>query len=305
MADGPADDLFGMYHDLFERARELCRLSIDVLNCLEWFREYVSEGIESGGKMYGFNDSPQDLREAIYQLWMRCGERNVPAMRDVFALLPIVQQANAGHLRTIKCGDSFVTTATETIFHWSEWLEGQSLRACLWMPSGSNLDSSAHDPKWAGTIQDVADLEPYHDVLRSIRKANSQWKITENNLRRLECWIEAEHVRTIRYLDELDAVTFAEPQKQAGERPEPPATGTQQTNGDSSGYSPPLDKRGFIELRKRNAILENSDSEITRAKREFHAIEEPGSNWRRFRIPLTELRTRMWDYPSEWNPPTS
>ncbi len=242
MADGPADDSFGMYRDLHERARELCRLSIDVLNCLEWFRLYVSEGIEDGGKMHGFNDSPQCLREAIYQLWMRCHERDVPAMRNVFALLPIVQQANAGHLRTIKCGKTFVTTATETIFHWSEWLEGQTLRACLWIPSGSKLDSPAHDPRWAGTIQDVADLEPYHDVMRSIRKVISQWKITENNLRRLECWIEAEHVRTIRYLDELDAVTTAESN---------PSTLPERT------AKPPKGKRG----RPKGAVASNVDSD--------------------------------------------
>ena len=76
-------------------------------------------------------------------------------------------------------------------------------------------------------------------------------------------------------------------------------------NANGSGYSPPLDKRGFIELRKRNGILENSDSEITRAKTELHAIEEPGSNWRRFRIPLNELRSRQWSYPSEWDQPAS
>lgn len=87
--------------------------------------------------------------------------------------------------------------------------------------------------------------------------------------------------------------------------PEPPATGMEQKNGDSSGYSPPLDKRGFIELRKRNEILENSDREITRAKKELHAIEEPDTNWRRYRIPLNELRSRQWSYPSEWDPPAS
>ena len=70
-------------------------------------------------------------------------------------------------------------------------------------------------------------------------------------------------------------------------------------------YSPVLDKNGLIKLRTDNKILENSDSEITRAKQELHAIEEPGSNWRRFRIPLAELRTRMWNYPSEWNHPVS
>lgn len=83
-----------------------------------------------------------------------------------------------------------------------------------------------------------------------------------------------------------------------GGHPQPPKDAVRE-------YSPPLDKRGFIDLRKYNLILENSDSEITRAKREFHAIEEPGSNWRRFRIPLNELRSRQWSYPSEWNPPVS
>ena len=144
----------------------------------------------------------------------------------------------------MRGGTSFVTTATETIFHWSEWVEGQSLRACLWIPSGSKLDSPAHDPEWGGRVQDVADLEPYHDVLRTIRKAISQWKITENNLRRLECWIEAEHVRTIRYLDELAAVAPAEnelPGIDDGERPEPPEAGTQETNGVVREHSPWID----------------------------------------------------------------
>lgn len=77
----------------------------------------------------------------------------------------------------------------------------------------------------------------------------------------------------------------------------------QQTN--DIEYSPPLDKPDFIALRTSNRILENSDSEITRAKRELHAVKEPGTNWRRFRIPLAELRARMWDYPNEWNTPAS
>lgn len=70
---------------------------------------------------------------------------------------------------------------------------------------------------------------------------------------------------------------------------------------DFAQYTPLLDKRALIKLRMDNGIHENSDSEITRAKKELRAIEEPGSNWRRFRIPFAELKSRGWHWPTDWN----
>lgn len=208
-----SDDWFDMYRDLFERARSLCRLSIDVLHRLGFFRQYVTDGMAAGGRMRGFNDSPQSLREAIYRLWSQCYEKNVPVGQDVWSLLPIVELANADHLRTIDCvEDGFcVSTATDAIFRWAESLADEALRACEWLPSGAKLASSEHDPHWAGTVQSIAVLEPYQEILRSIRKRLVQWKITEKNLQRLESWIQQEQVRTERYLWDAEAVASDSP----------------------------------------------------------------------------------------------
>ena len=207
ISDG--ERLFGT--DTFERAKSICRLSIDVLDCLRYFRMYVINGIAAGGNMCDFHESPGCLREAIFQLWSHCHERDVPKGHDVWALLPQVELANADNLRRINCGEFFVLTATEAIFRKSSWLQDEARRACLWVKSGVTL-GARDNPQWAGPggrPPSISDLVLYRDVLLSIQKTLIQWKITKKNLRLLEHWIEVEQLRTKRYL--LDSVNRVEP----------------------------------------------------------------------------------------------
>ena len=97
ISDG--ERLFGT--DTFERAKSICRLSIDVLDCLRYFRMYVINGIKAGGHMCDFHESPGCLREAIFQLWSHCHEQDVPKGHDVWTLLPKVELANADNTRII------------------------------------------------------------------------------------------------------------------------------------------------------------------------------------------------------------